>query len=101
MLEILSIIAFSAWVASPRVPATLPGERPARSQRSGIHREAVVLLHGLGRTPRSMKRLERVLADEGYHVANVGYPARHQPIEELASSLDRELSARHLDVFTS
>ena len=47
-------------------------------------REGVVLLHGLTRTPRSMRRMAKVLEDAGYVVANVGYPSRKKTIGELA-----------------
>src|SRR5438093_953210 len=36
-------------------------------------RDCVVLLHGLGRTPRSMRRLASDLARKGYRVVNAGY----------------------------
>ena len=46
--------------------------------------EAVVLLHGLGRTSRSMRRLDRVLTRRGYRVLNLGYPSRSRDIPTLA-----------------
>lgn len=47
--------------------------------------ECVVLLHGLARTADSMKKLEKALTAEGYAVANVDYPSRGHPVEELAN----------------
>ena len=35
----------------------------------------VILLHGLGRTPLSMKRIEWTLQKQNYRVINVGYPS--------------------------
>ncbi|MGH1541752.1 MAG: esterase/lipase family protein [Arenicella sp.] len=46
--------------------------------------ESVILLHGLARTSRSMRAMERFLEQTGYHVVNVDYPSRQKPIEELA-----------------
>jgi pimeloyl-ACP methyl ester carboxylesterase len=46
--------------------------------------ECVVLLHGLARTSYSMKPLAKALMAEGYEVANIDYPSRKKPIEELA-----------------
>jgi triacylglycerol lipase len=46
--------------------------------------ECVVLLHGLGRTSRSMARMQQSLEAAGYFVANIGYPSRRRPVEELA-----------------
>lgn len=46
--------------------------------------ETVVLLHGLGRTHRSMAFLESQLGRRGYPVVNLSYPSRTVPIETLA-----------------
>ena len=46
--------------------------------------EAVVLLHGLGRTDRSMERLASTLAEEGYVTCNQSYPSRSESLQELA-----------------
>jgi pimeloyl-ACP methyl ester carboxylesterase len=46
--------------------------------------DCVVLLHGLARTSRSMDKLEAAFDARGYKVANVDYPSRKKPIEELA-----------------
>lgn len=55
--------------------------------------ETVVLLHGLGRTQRSMGALERALAAAGYEVVNLGYPSRHHTVRDLADTLAAELDA--------
>ncbi|MBT8078332.1 MAG: alpha/beta fold hydrolase [Gammaproteobacteria bacterium] len=44
----------------------------------------VVLLHGLARTAASMEEMEEALAEAGFRVANIDYPSRDHPIEELA-----------------
>lgn len=46
--------------------------------------ECVILLHGLSRTRLSMRRLEKTLTSEGYHVVNFNYPSRRMSIDELA-----------------
>jgi pimeloyl-ACP methyl ester carboxylesterase len=46
--------------------------------------EAVILLHGLARTEKSMRKMAAALTAEGYVVRNVGYPSRTAPIEVLA-----------------
>lgn len=58
-------------------------------------REAVVLLHGLGRRARSMAGLGRHLAEEGYAIVNLDYPSRRHPPEELAELLTSEIR-RHV-----
>lgn len=52
---------------------------------TGVLADCVVLLHGLARTSSSMDKLQTALEDHGYKVANVDYPSREKPIEELAS----------------
>ena len=59
----------------------LPGKIFAREDSSP---DCVVLIHGLGRTALSMKRLEWKLTRAGYHVVNVSYPSRRYSIETLA-----------------
>ena len=54
-------------------------------------REIVVLLHGLARTPRSMRKLEKGLTGAGYRVENIGYPSTTRPIEELVEYLHERL----------
>lgn len=56
----------------------------AQEIREKSERECVVLLHGLGRTSLSMKRIEWNLARRGYEVINVSYPSRRFTIERLA-----------------
>ena len=47
--------------------------------------DCVVLLHGLGRSPVSMLRLDYHLSGSGYDVVNLAYPSTEQPIQQLAS----------------
>jgi pimeloyl-ACP methyl ester carboxylesterase len=46
--------------------------------------DCVILLHGLARTARSMSPMEDALASAGYFVANIDYPSRKYPVEQLA-----------------
>lgn len=50
-----------------------------------VAKECVVLLHGLGRSAASMEKLEEILTENGYIVANINYPSRKMPIESLAN----------------
>jgi triacylglycerol lipase len=58
---------------------------------AGESPETVVLLHGLGRTARSMKYMAEQLSEAGYHVKNIPYPSRKQNIETLVENLDKTL----------
>ncbi|HEY8037609.1 MAG TPA: alpha/beta fold hydrolase [Methylobacter sp.] len=46
--------------------------------------EAIILLHGLARTSRSMNNAVKLLAAYGYKIVNVDYPSRSASISELA-----------------
>jgi len=47
--------------------------------------DTVVLLHGVGMGPWTMRPLATTLRQAGYHVVNVGYPSRTLTLEQLAS----------------
>lgn len=49
-----------------------------------MHKECVVLLHGLGRTSMSMLSLQRTLESNGFHVWNKSYPSTKKSIAELS-----------------
>jgi hypothetical protein len=49
--------------------------------------DCVILLHGLGRTSRSMKNLERSLSLQGYDVINLNYPSTKHPIKFLSEEI--------------
>ncbi len=45
----------------------------------------VVLLHGMGRTTRSMQKMEKHFLTHGFRVVNLAYPSTRKPIETLAT----------------
>lgn len=55
--------------------------------------EQVALLHGLGRHPRSMRRLAQDLDRAGYDPVLIGYPSRTHSIPELVDHLRPRLQA--------
>ncbi len=55
--------------------------------------EAVVLLHGLGRSYRSMMPLERRLRAAGYQVLNFAYDSREREAEALVADLRDQVAA--------
>lgn len=59
---------------------------PAPAADTGSADECVILLHGLGRTASSMRKMEEELSSSGYVVVNLGYASRSAPIEELAQT---------------
>src|SRR5213594_1132317 len=73
----LMLLAQSAW-------------RNTALAREGLssnqHWDYVVLVHGLGRTAWSMKRLDWSLTTEGYRVINVSYPSTRLSIKDAADA---------------
>jgi triacylglycerol lipase len=49
-----------------------------------LAQERVILLHGMCRTKRCMKRMEESLSRAGFLVLNLDYPSRSASIEELS-----------------
>ena len=60
-------------------------------------KDNVVLLHGAGRSRRSMKRMAKALDREGYQVYNLGYPSRKAPIEVLGELVERQINELGFD----
>jgi len=53
--------------------------------------ECVVLLHGLGRSSFSMKRVQWTLQAAGHKVVNLSYPSRRYAVEQLSETYLREI----------
>jgi pimeloyl-ACP methyl ester carboxylesterase len=45
----------------------------------------VILLHGLARSHRSMRKLEKALQQAGFHTLNLNYPSTRHDVETLAT----------------
>lgn len=63
----------------------MPRTRPKPHSPSDGTGEAVVLLHGLGRSEASFALMERALTAAGYAVVNAGYPSTKAPIDGLVA----------------
>jgi pimeloyl-ACP methyl ester carboxylesterase len=59
----------------------------------GAPSETVVLLHGLGRSSLSMKRIQWTLQSAGYQVVNVSYPSRRFSVEQLSENYLHDVMA--------
>lgn len=55
----------------------------------------VVLLHGLGRTSHSLKKMEDRLKTEGYDVLNIDYPSRTYNIQTLTEKFIKTAIESH------
>lgn len=86
--------------ATARIPLLLllllsPAAAAARAELSGASQapEAVVLLHGLGRTERSMQPLADRLARSGFRVHNLRYPSTEEPPEKLVEGIAEQVDS--------
>lgn len=66
---------------------------PAVVESSATER-TVFLLHGILRTDRSMRRLEKTLKSRGFQVVSLRYPSRSRTIEEHADWLAAEVKEK-------
>jgi len=86
LLLMLLVVAVTTAGDAPRVDA--------RAQaRQGMDRGTVVLLHGLGRTHRSMRPVEEALVAQGYRVVNMGYQSRTRTWAQLVDAVGASLHA--------
>ncbi len=75
--------------------AMVTGDVYANGEDQSMAREneCVILLHGLGRSSKSMRPIEQLLAKQAYRVVNIDYPSRHDTLGSLAkTAIDRGLS---------
>ena len=77
----------------------LPAQSPTLAAEISQHQqqEMVVLVHGLGRTSRAMRVLEKILSQQGYEVHNLDYPSRQRNIDDLVDVLHDEVTSCCVD----
>jgi pimeloyl-ACP methyl ester carboxylesterase len=83
--------------AAPAAPVTPPAAlrgpvTPGATPVPALTGEHVVLLHGILRSPRQMRRLERRLEADGYIVHNIGYPSTKLGLSALVEHVHAALS---------
>ena len=92
-LTIVLLMSVCIGSASILVHPSCP---PASLSEPNQEGDYVVLLHGMGRSPRSMRRMGKILKTHGYQVINEGYPSTEKPISELvgvlANTVDKNCS---------
>ncbi len=59
--------------------------------------ETVILLHGIGRTDKSMAGMEKALQEADFKTFNIHYPSRKQPIDTLAVFVSEKLKSLQTD----
>jgi pimeloyl-ACP methyl ester carboxylesterase len=63
----------------------------ARSTAEGA--PGVILLHGIGRNSRSLRKLENALQDAGFATLNLDYHSRKKPLDALAADIHPAVTA--------
>jgi len=51
------------------------------------HQQQILILHGLGRSPRSMQKIEKALYKQDYRILNVGYSALTGTFEQVINQI--------------
>lgn len=93
---LLAQLSLLACVLFPGVASAQQRSDNALPPRS----EVVVLIHGMGRTARSMEPMRAALDSAGFDVINIGYSSYCCGIAELGAAVRRELDARRLPTHT-
>ncbi len=62
-----------------------------------MQKEIVILLHGIARTSRSMRTIEKALVRNGYQVFNIDYPSRKKTVAELSAFVFEKIKNLSLD----
>lgn len=87
MVRVSVILLVLTMTLSCLTAAAASGETDNR--KMGL-KAYVILLHGLGRTHRSMAKMATHLTEEGYWVINLDYPSTEASIERLSEGIVAE-----------
>lgn len=93
MLHRVTAVGLALLLLAPMARAQESPGAP-ESVAPAAARELVVVLHGMGRTARSMRPMEEALTAAGFDVLNIGYSSYCCSIPELGEAVRRELDAR-------
>jgi pimeloyl-ACP methyl ester carboxylesterase len=88
MVRVLSFLLASLALFESRLPAQ------AAVPTDSVRGDLVIVLHGMGRTSRSMAPLEEALRADGFDVLNIGYSSYCCTIAELGRAVRYEIQAR-------
>jgi pimeloyl-ACP methyl ester carboxylesterase len=65
----------------------------ANARFPGLRSPGVVLLHGIARSSRSLRKVERALQVSGFATLNLDYASRKKPLEALAADIHSDIAA--------
>lgn len=67
------------------IASILPVIQIANGIEKKSENESVILLHGMGRSYRSMRKMEKFLQKKGYSTININYPSTSLTVEEIST----------------
>jgi pimeloyl-ACP methyl ester carboxylesterase len=65
---------------------------PLHDSSANIVSPGAVLLHGIARTSRSLRRMEEALRQSGFATLNIDYASRKKPIAALAADIHSQIT---------
>ena len=65
----------------------------AHARSPDVRSPGVVLLHGIARTSRSLRKVERALQGSGFATLNLDYASRKKPLATLAADIYPDIAA--------
>ncbi len=77
--------AFFALIFLLFLPETCRSDTHNRQKNYGENHECVMLIHGMGRTARSMNNLAKALENQGYRTLNLVYSSRKKTVEQIVA----------------
>ena len=86
------MFGFSSRLVSLLLAAFVNAAVPAQAEPVSLDQPAsVILLHGLGRTPKSMNPLAEYLTERGFRVYNFSYPSTSGTPDQLVALLREQI----------
>ncbi len=73
------------------------GRRTKRRIMKNNSSEYIILLHGMGRSKNSMKKVEKYFLRQGYNLLNIDYPSTKKSVEFLANTFLFNIISTHID----
>lgn len=89
LLRLLLVMVLTSAPMALRPQSIAPAD-------TGLSQDLVVVLHGMGRTSRSMQPVELALRNAGFDVLNIGYSSYCCSIPELGARVRAEIEAKRL-----
>jgi len=91
-VSIVLAASFFLFYCCAEGPEKMKSGTTVRAPENKARKEWVVLVHGMLSSPRAMKKIERELSVNGYHVMNFGYDSREESIQTVTEDLEKRIN---------